>query len=323
MDMKSIEKTANLIQNNQMSLMVFQMEHIFKQAPTFYGINVSKVREVIEGKRFPVSKTPNSHELIEGMIQLRGTFLPVIDMPRWLGQPMTAEEKDRSVIIVCDFSKNILGFRVAHIFGVEEKSWNELHPTQNLGASGESRVVNQTTVKYEKQDELCYVLDIEKLLAECMPEMAEKLKPVISQSEINTINSDNWKTFFDKKTLICADDSPSIRLYLGTLFTQLNIQYKIFENGKLLIDYLDTLPDSKSISAIITDIEMPEASGHTVIKYIRNNNKFKNLKVAVHSSMTSENNERDVTKLGADFFIGKIDTNEIIEILKKMSNISG
>jgi two-component system chemotaxis response regulator CheV len=314
MDINSINKTANLVHNNQMSLMIFQMRLDFGgKAPTFYGVNVFKVREVIEGKRFPVAETPNAHPLIEGMIQLRGNFIPVIDMPTWLGCPMTPEEKEKSVIIVSDFSHNIVGFRVAHIHGVEEKEWNELQAAENVNSSGVNRVVNQTKVKHNGQDELCYILDVESLLIECMPDMAEKLRP--------TLTAASWKSFYEGKQLLAADDSKAIRGYLATVFEQLGIPNRIFDDGKQLIDYMQTLKDASGISAIVTDLEMPEASGHTVIKFIRADNRFNKLPISVHSSMTSENNARDAKKLGADFFIGKIDTDEITRTLEAMTKI--
>jgi len=315
MDLNSINKTANLVHNNQMSLMIFQMRQEFHNlAPTFYGVNVFKVREVIEGKRFPVAQTPNSHPLIEGMIQLRGNFIPVIDMPTWLGCSMTEEEKEKSVIIVSDFSHNIVGFRVAHIHGVEEKEWNELQAAENVNSMGSTnRVVNQTKVKHNGQDELCYILDVESLLIECMPDMAEKLRP--------TLTAQNWKSFYEGKLLLAADDSKAIRGYLATVFEQLGVPNKIFDDGKQLIDFMQTLSDAKGISAVVTDLEMPEASGHTVIKFIRADNRFNKLPVSVHSSMTSENNARDAKSLGADFFIGKIDTDEVTKTLEAMTCI--
>ena len=85
---------------------------------------------------------------------------------------------------------------------------------------------------------------------------------------------------------------------------------------------MNSLPDGKGISAVVTDLEMPEASGHTVIKFIRSDNRFNKLPVSVHSSMTSENNARDAKKLGADFFIGKIDTDEVTKTLEAMTLVS-
>lgn len=314
MDINSINKTANLVHNNQMSLMIFQMRLAFAdKAPTFYGINVFKVREVIEGQRFPVAETPNAHPLIEGMIQLRGNFIPVIDMPTWLGCPMTEEEKAKSVIIVSDFSNNIVGFRVAHIHGVEEKEWSELQAAENVNSGGTNRVVNQTKVKHNGHDELCYILDVESLLIECMPDMAEKLRP--------TLSAQSWQSFYAGKLLLAADDSKAIRGYLATVFDQLAVPHRIFDDGKQLIDYLQTLPDASSISAVVTDLEMPEASGHTVIKFIRSDNRFAKLPISVHSSMTSDNNSRDAKALGADYFIGKIDTDEVTKTLEAMTKV--
>lgn len=234
-------------------------------------------------------------------------------MPTWLGCPMTPEEKEKSVIIVSDFSHNIVGFRVAHIHGVEEKEWNELQAAENVNSSGVNRVVNQTKVKHNGQDELCYILDVESLLIECMPDMAEKLRP--------TLTAASWKSFYEGKQLLAADDSKAIRGYLSTVFEQLGIPNRIFDDGKQLIDYMQTLKDASGISAIVTDLEMPEASGHTVIKFIRADNRFNKLPISVHSSMTSENNARDAKKLGADFFIGKIDTDEITRTLEAMTKI--
>lgn len=315
MNLNQIDKTANLVHNNQMSLMVFQVHHCFAQyAPVFYGINVFKVREVIEGKRFPVAVLPETHPLIEGMIQLRGTFLPVIDLPKWLGAPMSAEDKDKSVVIVSDFSHNLVGFRVAHIHGVEEKSWDQLLPAENMNQSGAQRVVNRTTVVHQGEEALCYALDVESLLVECLPEVAEKLNPSIGQVG-------DWKTKYAGKTLLMADDSRGIRQYLGNVMTQLGIEHKIFENGQTLIDYLSGVTDVRTISAIITDLEMPVASGHTVIKYIRNSNLLKELPIGVHSSMTGDNNARDSKKLGANVFIGKINTEGLLEGLTQLSEL--
>lgn len=315
MNLNQIDKTANLVHNNQMSLMVFQVHHCFAQyAPVFYGINVFKVREVIEGKRFPVAVLPETHPLIEGMIQLRGTFLPVIDLPKWLGAPMSAEDKDKSVVIVSDFSHNLVGFRVAHIHGVEEKSWDQLLPAENMNQSGAQRVVNRTTITHQGEEALCYALDVESLLVECLPDVAEKLNP--SLGEVG-----DWKVKYAGKTLLMADDSKGIRQYLTNVMTQLGIEHKIFENGQTLIDYLSAVTDVQKISAIITDLEMPVASGHTVIKYIRSSNLLKELPIGVHSSMTGDNNARDSKKLGANVFIGKINTEGLLEGLTQLSEL--
>jgi two-component system chemotaxis response regulator CheV len=63
--LEQIEKTAQLSKNNQLSLMVFQVE--FPRTdyqPPFYGVNVFKVREVLEGRAYHVSEMPDTNHLI-------------------------------------------------------------------------------------------------------------------------------------------------------------------------------------------------------------------------------------------------------------------
>ena len=46
---------------------------------------------------------PEANYLVEGVIELRGAYIPLIDLPTWINSPMTPEEKEKSVIIVADF----------------------------------------------------------------------------------------------------------------------------------------------------------------------------------------------------------------------------
>jgi two-component system chemotaxis response regulator CheV len=70
---------------------------------------------------------------------------------------------------------------------------------------------------------------------------------------------------------------------------------------------------------VFTDLEMPVASGHTVIKELRSKTSTQSLPVVVHTSMTSDNNTREVLEMGADYFIGKVDTDLIVDTIQKIS----
>jgi two-component system chemotaxis response regulator CheV len=121
--LEQVEKTAQLSKNNQMSLMIFQVQFPKEGVqPPYYGMNVFKVREVLEARAYDIAPMPDTNPLIEGMIELRGVYLPVIDLPKWMGFEMSAEERKKSIIIVSDFSRNFIGLRVSSIHGVEEKT---------------------------------------------------------------------------------------------------------------------------------------------------------------------------------------------------------
>jgi len=313
--LEQVEKTAQLSQNNQMSLMIFQVQFPKEDyQPPYYGMNVFKVREVLEARAYEVSPMPNSNELVEGMIELRGVYLPVIDLPAWMGFDMTPEEKEKSIIIVSDFSHNFIGLRVAHIYGVEEKDWSEIKPAGNYNVDvNANQIINHTYLN--NSQELCFILDIEKLLIEAMPSMAEKIfksAKLVKTAEYQI--SDKIKS----QTILFAEDSKSIQKYMGMVFDQLELKYLSFDNGRDLLDYIDLLDDMSEISMIFTDLEMPQASGHTVIKEMRANVKTMKTPIIVHTSMTSDNNSREVLKMGADYFIGKVDTQLIVDTIEKL-----
>jgi len=313
--LEQVEKTAQLSKNNQMSLMIFQVQFPKPEyEPPYYGMNVFKVREVLEARAYDVSPMPDTNSLIEGMIELRGVYLPVIDLPKWMGFEMTDEEREKSIIIVSDFSNNFIGLRVSHIHGVEEKNWSDIHPAGNYNVDVNSnQIVNHTYL--EDSETLCFILDIEKLLIEAMPTVAEKIFASAKTVEGRDVHfSDEMYS----KTILFAEDSKSIQKYMGMVFSQLGLKYKGFDDGRQLLDYIDSLETLDDISIVFTDLEMPVASGHTVIKTLKADMRTRHLPIIVHTSMTSENNSREVLGMGADYFIGKVDTDLIIETIQKV-----
>ena len=313
--LEQVEKTAQLSKNNQMSLMIFQVQFPKENyQPPYYGMNVFKVREVLEARAYEVSEMPDANSLIEGMIELRGVYLPVIDLPKWMGFEMTEEEREKSIIIVSDFSHNFVGLRVSYIHGVEEKNWSDIHPAGNYNVNvNTNQIVNHTYL--QNSDTLCFILDIEKLLIEAMPTMAEKI--FASAKDVNKVEH----KFIDEiyqKTILFAEDSKSIQKYMGMVFDQLGLKYKGFDNGRLLLDYIASKDSLDDIAMVFTDLEMPVASGHTVIRELRENPRTKNMPVIVHTSMTSDNNNREVLAMGANYFIGKVDTDLIVETIIKV-----
>lgn len=315
--LEQVEKTAQLSKNNQMSLMVFQVEFAKENyQPPYYGMNVFKVREVLEARAYDVAEMPDANPLIEGMIELRGVYIPVIDLPKWMGFEMSEEERKKSIIIVSDFSHNFVGLRVSYIHGVEEKNWSDIHPAGNYNVNvNTNQIVNHTYL--EDSETLCFILDIEKLLIEAMPTMAEKI--FASAKDVDK-NSHHFIDEIYEKTVLFAEDSKSIQKYMGMVFSQLGLKYKSFDNGRLLLDYVESLESLDDVSMVFTDLEMPVASGHTVIRELRENKRTSNMPIIVHTSMTSDNNSREVIDMGANYFIGKVDTDLIVETIQKVES---
>ena len=81
----------------------------FEVAGRVYAIDVSLMREVVRWQ--PVTPLPNAPELIEGVIDLRGSVVPVVDLGRTLGlAPL--EPGPRSRICVTEIDGLVMGLAV-------------------------------------------------------------------------------------------------------------------------------------------------------------------------------------------------------------------
>ena len=95
----------------------------FEVAGHTYAIDVSQVREIVRWQ--PVTPLPNAPELIEGVIDLRGAVVPVVDLGRALGgAPVAPGQRTRIAVtevdglvmgLAVDAAVEVLSVDVAHL----------------------------------------------------------------------------------------------------------------------------------------------------------------------------------------------------------------
>ena len=299
-----VDAATRLAQNNEVQLLVFKVSHA-SDAP-FYAINVFKTREVVESSRHHLTLLPSSHELLEGTITLRGMQIPILNLPQWLGIEEAPDEQKTNYLI-CDFNGVIIGLRITLAYRVIKKNWSEMHAPESYRMGENSIVINDTRLD---DGSLCLVLDYEKLLADTIP--SAMVNTELSPGNLKDLNIP--KKLANGIVLI-AEDSKTAQNHLSKIFDNSSLNYKIFDNGKLLLNYVLSMPNPDSIPAIITDIEMPEVSGFTVIQTLKGNPATKNIPIIVNSSMTGDNNKREAELLGADGFIDKTKSKDIIPLI--------
>ena len=202
-------------------------------------------------------------------------------------------------------------------FRVIKKNWSEMHAPDSYRVGDDSVVINDTRLE---DGSLCLVLDYEKLLADVVPQAMVDVEESPSNLEDIALPSK-----LINGTVLIAEDSKTAQRHLIQIFKKSNIKMKLFDNGKKLIDYIATMSDPVSeIPAIITDIEMPEMSGFTVVKLLKADVNTQDIPIIVNSSMTGQNNKREAEVLGADGFINKTKSHDviplIIEIMNKLEN---
>ena len=87
----------------------------FKLAKEYFAVEIVKVQEIIHMQ--PITKVPNVPDFIEGIINLRGKVIPVVDL-RTRFQIQNTEFTEQTRIIVMDLKGQIIGFIVDAVYEV-------------------------------------------------------------------------------------------------------------------------------------------------------------------------------------------------------------
>lgn len=307
--LEHVDAATSLAKNNEVQLLVFKIDGA-DESP-YYAINVFKTREVVEAKRHYLTQIPGAHPLLEGTIVLRELQIPILNLPKWLGVELREEQKKSSNLLICDFNGIIIGIRIMYAYRVLKKNWNEMHAPDSYRMGEDGLVINDTRLD---DGSLCLVLDYEKLLADVIPQAMVNV-----HESTKALSQMSIPEKLKNGVVLIAEDSKTAQRHLRQIFEHAKIGYQIFNNGKDLVDFISRHPNPASIPAIITDIEMPEMSGFTVIQRLKGDPLTKSIPIIVNSSMTGDNNKREATGLGADGFINKTKSENILPlIIEKM-----
>jgi purine-binding chemotaxis protein CheW len=125
-----------------------------------YGIEILKVQE-IKGYS-AITYIPNAPAHIKGVMNLRGTVIPVVDLRAKFSMP-AVEYTKFTVIIVLTVGEKILGLVVDAVSDVLNIAPDEVRPAPDFGARVDTRFISGVATL---NDKLAVLLDIHKLLSD-------------------------------------------------------------------------------------------------------------------------------------------------------------
>ena len=70
------------------------------------------------------------------------------------------------------------------------------------------------------------------------------------------------------------------------------------------------------VALVLTDLEMPEMDGFTLTRNIKQDKRFNDIPVVIHSSLTGAANEDHVHRVGADGYVPKFAPDELAATLR-------
>ncbi len=124
-----------------------------------FGVNILKVQEI--NRTMDITKVPRSPDFVEGVINLRGKVIPIIDLRRRFGLMAKPEDKDTRIIVI-EINSVIVGFVVDAVSEVLRIPASTVEPPPPVVAGVESDYISGVG---QLNDRLLIMLDLDKLLS--------------------------------------------------------------------------------------------------------------------------------------------------------------
>lgn len=293
--------TKILLENGTNELEVLE----FTLGGNHYGINVAKVREILTYEK--VTPVPNSHPSIEGIFMPRDTMITVVNLKKSIGIP---ENDEKGLLIITNFNKLNIAFRVDSVLGIHRVSWEEIiKPDATINTAGSG--VSTGIIKMD--DKLIIILDFEKIVTDISPETGLKI------SEIDKLGERERRNI----PIVIAEDSPLLnRLITDSLKKAGYVNLIINNNGKEAWDKLVEMKRkgnvAQQVGCVITDIEMPVMDGHRLTKLIKDDPQLNDIPVVIFSSLVNEEMRRKGEQLGADAQLTKPEIGNLVREIDKL-----
>ncbi|SNT08952.1 MULTISPECIES: chemotaxis protein CheV [Pseudomonas] len=286
--MDSVNQRTQLVGQNRLELLLFRLE-----GRQLYGINVFKVKEVLQCPRLTVM--PKSNSVVRGVANIRGGTIPIIDLSLATGCKPLADLKN-SFVIITEYNTKTQGFLVSAVERIVNMNWEEILPPPK----GTGRDHYLTAVTHLDQ-QMVEIIDVEKVLAEVSP-----TSEAISEGVVDAAT--HVKAV--KQHVLIVDDSSVARKQVSRCLQTVGVEVTALNDGREALDYLRKMADegkrpADELLMIISDIEMPEMDGYTLTTAIRSDARMEGVHLLLHTSLSGVFNQAMVKKVGADDFLAK------------------
>ena len=124
-----------------------------------FGVDILKVIEII--RTMEITKVPKAPAFVEGVINLRGLVIPIIDLRRRFGLAEKAGDSDTRIIVI-EINGMSVGFVVDSVSEVLRIPANTVEPAPPVVAGVDSDYISGVG---KLEDRPLVLLDLDKLLS--------------------------------------------------------------------------------------------------------------------------------------------------------------
>ncbi len=135
----------------------------FKLEDEVFALDIAKVREVLDFTL--IAKVPQTPEFMLGVINLRGTVVPVVDMRLKFGMTRTETTVNTCIIIVeieIDGENTVLGALVDSVQEVMDLDPDQIEPAPRIGTRLNTKFIKGMG---KRDNHFIIILDIDKVFS--------------------------------------------------------------------------------------------------------------------------------------------------------------
>ncbi|MBI1891553.1 MAG: chemotaxis protein CheV [Burkholderiales bacterium] len=309
---QEVDERTNLTSSNKFELLLFRLGGDGQSDSTeLYGINVFKIREIVPMPVITPIAGASQHML--GVVNVRGQIIKVIDLPALVGcKPKTG----LNIMLITEFARNTQAFAVEAVEDIVRLDWKQV-----LTAEGSTMGGMVTSIARLEDDlhttRLVQVLDVETIMRSLTP-------PEDEEQKLEGVGVLNLKP---GTAILAADDSLAARVLIEAALEAMGAPFIMTKSGKEAWDKLESIAVTAQVEGktvedkvalILSDLEMPEMDGFTLTRKIKQDPRFKNLHVVIHSSLSGSANEDHVKSVGADAYVAKFAPDELAATIRRV-----
>lgn len=146
------QRVEQTLSGDERQLVVFQL------GAEFYGVDIARVHEIIRLQT--ITRVPRAPAFVEGVINLRGKVIPVVDLRRRFGLE-SSEHTRASRIVVVEIGDNVVGVIVDGVSEVLRVTGASIEPPSPVVAGIESEYIYGIA---RLDDRLVILLDLDRVL---------------------------------------------------------------------------------------------------------------------------------------------------------------
>jgi two-component system chemotaxis response regulator CheV len=277
---------------------------VFGLGDQIYGVNVAKVREVI--RPLPVSSSPGQPDCVNGVFNLRGGVLPLVDLHRYFDIASSQADEQSKRVIVTEFNGARSAFLVDSVDQIYRMSWSAMQPAPDCEMGEQFAVTGITKLG----DRLLLMLDFEAVY-----DHISMQAPLHREAVDNPLGVDRAAHH-----VVIAEDSKFVReMMIGMLERSGYADLIAFSNGKDAMEHVAALESSRTERlVVVADIEMPQMDGLALTRRLKADAATAGRPVLLFSSLIYDDVKHKGEAVGADDQIAKPQLPELIERIDRL-----